>query len=144
VEGWITRKALLTNPFALKNRVVGIGGTFARMLSEDEALIGPPDCAVAACSDAVMISRTSPTQFTARTPVIIVGKVIGLAEAKTANGEISLPKLELVAASQCMQSSCNEFGGIGMNGCVGSKVRTSGIVLYWDCRSEARTAAPDD
>jgi uncharacterized protein YecT (DUF1311 family) len=116
VQRWVARKDLVSNPFIYKGMVVGVGGTFIRMLSESEALIDVPDCYLAACPDAIILSNIPSTTFRNKTTAIFAVRVLGMRTLKTPNGETTIPSLEFVGVQQCFDQTCGEMGQLLYDG----------------------------
>jgi hypothetical protein len=82
---------LAANAFAFRGLTIGVSVTFARMLSESEALFS---------SDGdLIVARVPSTMFRGNESVLLAAKVVGLKSTKlSAGGETALPYVEFAGA----------------------------------------------
>jgi hypothetical protein len=82
---------LAANPFAFRGLTIGVSVSFARMLSESEALFSS--------NGELIVARVPSTMFRGNESVLLAAKVVGLKSTKlSAGGETPLPYVEFAGA----------------------------------------------
>lgn len=114
IKLFVDRTQLIANPFPMKNSVVGFYGVFLRMVTENDALFGGPDCSALSCDSALVVTGVGSTRFTASGENVLVAvRVIGMRPPEAIPPG---PSLQFVASVTCSKPGCKDYGDFGVSG----------------------------
>lgn len=100
IKSFEKSSAIIANPFLFKGTVVGIRGTFVRMLSENEALFSG-EC----CGNNLIVSSVPATRFRGNEQVVLALKVRGTRVYE----QTTIPDVQYLGDHACTMNGCQDF-----------------------------------